>query len=389
MRRTHSAALARLAGLGLILGAAALALGSFAPISFPWNRMAHYTIVSPDFGQMNGDAGVELNGVRVGQVRSVDYRGGQAYIHIAVSPSYAPKLHRDVHATIQPHGLLGPKYVSLAPGTKGRLQDGATIPPSQVTVTTDFDQVIDALQPDVRQSLQTTFVELGNASQDRGADMNNAIRQLSAASDDVRTTTGVLQQREPETTDFIVSSDQLNAQMQNAPIDANIRDTEKVLVALVAVEDDIGNSIDHTAGTLYEIDIAMSGNSQNLAYVLGQAPGTVVKLDQFLDLTNGVVVGVSPHVPNLLTAVVEGESVTGGKDANGHYVRVLALSGPCTAGPDPGGTCSMANPPDGSSQAQPAQPSQPAPSGQPSQPAAPISRGLSDQQLAQFMLGDG
>lgn len=386
MRRTHSATLARLAGLGLIVGAAALALGSFAPISFPWNRMAHYTIVSPDFGQMNGDAGVELNGVRVGQVQSIEYRGGQADVHIAVSPSYASKLHRDVHATIQPHGLLGPKYVSLAPGSKGRLPDGATIPTAQVTVTTDFDQVINALQPDVRQNLQTTFVELGNASQDRGPDMNDAIRQLAAASDDVRTTTGVLREREPETTDFIVSSEKLNAEMQNAPIDASIRDTNQVLIALVAVEDDIGNSIDHTAGTLYEIDVAMNGNSQNLAYVLGQAPGTVVRLDQFLDLTNGVVVGVSPHVPNLLTAVVEGESVTGGKDANGHYVRVLAITGPCTAAADPAGACSTPNPPGGQS---PAQPSQPAPSGQPSQPNPPGDRGLSDEQLAQFMLGGG
>jgi virulence factor Mce-like protein len=385
VRRAYNPIVARLAGLGLILGAATLALGSFAPISFPWNRMAHYTIVSPDFGQMNGDAGVELNGVRVGQVESIAYGGGQAHVRIAVSPSYAQKLHRDVHATIQPHGLLGPKYVSLAPGAHGRLPDGAVIPASQVTVTTDFDQVVDALQPDVRQNLQTTFVELGNASQGRGGDMNDAIRQLAAASDNVRTTTGVLQGRQAETTEFIDASEQLNSQMQYAPIDANIRDTDKVLVALVAVEDDINGSIDHTAGTLYEIDVAMNGNSQNLAYVLGQAPGTVVRLNQFLDLTNGTVVSVRPHVPNLLTAVVEGERVTGGVDANGHYVRVLALSGPCTAAPDPSGACSSSTPPSQQQQ----QPSPAPPSAQPAPPSGASGSGLTDAQLAEFMLGGG
>jgi ABC-type transporter Mla subunit MlaD len=228
------------------------------------------------------------------------------------------------------------------------MKDGGSIPQSRTKVTTDFDQVLNALQPDVRQNLQVIFVELGTASDGRGVDMNQALQSLSQASDDMRTVTNELQTREPDTTTFIVSSEEFNRDVQNAPIAQNIADTNRVLSDLVTVENDLADSIDHTAGVLQTVTVIMDGNSGNLAYVLGHAPKTVTELNNYLTVNTAVVNGVRPSLPNLLTAVVEGESVVNGHDANGHYVRVLALSGACTVGPDPTGSCSSPNAPDGS-----------------------------------------
>jgi len=332
--RGSSALLARLIGAGLIFGSIGLAAASFVPPQLPWNRTLHITVASPAFGEMNPQAGVELGGIRIGSVEKVDYAGHAARLHLAIDPAYSNRLHADATATIQPHGLLGPKYVSLAAGSKGKMKDGGSIPESRTKVTTDFDQVLNALQPDVRQNLQVIFVELGTASEGRGTDMNQALQSLSQASDDMKTVTAELQAREPDTTTFIVSSEEFNNDVQNAPIAQNIADTDKVLSDLVSVENDLSDSIDHTAGVLQSVTIIMDGNSGNLAYVLGHAPKTVKDL--------------RPSLPNLLTAVVEGESVVNGHDANGHYVRVLALSGACTAAPDPSGACSSPNAPDGS-----------------------------------------
>jgi virulence factor Mce-like protein len=338
--RSSRPLLSRLLGAALVFGSTALAVASFVPPQLPWNRALHITVASPAFGEMNPQAGVELGGIRVGSVERIDYRDHSAQLHLAIDPAYAGKLHGDATAIIQPHGLLGPKYVALGAGSKGTLQDGATIPISRTTVATDFDQVVNTLQPDVRQNLQVIFVELGTASDGRGADMNQAFASLSAAADNMKTVTGILQAREPDTTTFVVSSEAFNHDLQNAPIAANIADTNRVLTDLVRVETDLGDSIDHTAGVLQGVNTVMQGNSTNLAYVLGHAPSTVDNLNHYLDLNLTVINGVRPSLPNLLTAVVEGESVVGGKDANGHYVRVLALSGACTAGPDPTGACS-------------------------------------------------
>jgi len=94
--------------------------------------------------------------------------------YVVIDPRYAGQLHADSRAAVRPHGLLGPKYVDLQGGTTGQLHDGATIPLSRTTVSTDFDQVLNSLQPDIRANLKTIFVELGRAADGRGATMNAA-----------------------------------------------------------------------------------------------------------------------------------------------------------------------------------------------------------------------
>lgn len=374
--------LARLVGFGLVLGSLGLTFTSFVPPQLPWNQAFRLTVASPDFGQMNPQAGVELGGVRIGSVQSIDYRHSVAQLHLSIDPAYASRLHADATAVIQPHGLLGPKYVSLGAGKTGQMPNGGTIPESRTVVTTDFDQVLNSLQPDVRQNLQVIFVELGTASDNRGTDMNEALASLSQASDNMKTVTGTLKTSEPDTTAVIVSSEAFNRDVQNAPIAANIADTDRALTDLVSVENDLARSIDHTAGVLESVDVIMNGNSGNLAYVLGHAPDTVDRLNQYLQLNTAVVNGIRPSLPNLLTAVVEGESVVSGKDANGHYVRVLALSGACTAAPDPGGACSTpaAAPSSGSSGGSSAPTAPPGPRGSAYQP-------MTDAELSALFLG--
>jgi virulence factor Mce-like protein len=380
--------LARLIGVTLVFGSAALAMASFVPPQLPWNRMLHITVASPAFGEMNPQAGVELGGIRVGSVERIEFRNHTAQLHLAIDPAYADRLHADATALIQPHGLLGPKYVTLGAGSRGSLREGATIPLSRTTVTTDFDQVVNTLQPDVRQNLQVIFIELGTASDNRGTDMNQAFASLAAASDNMKTVTALLQNREPDMTAIVVSSETFNRDVQNAPIAANLADTNRILADLVKVENDLGDSIDHTAGVLQSVNMVMQGNSANLAYVLGHAPSTIDSLNHYIELNTAVIKGVRPSLPNLLTAVVEGESVVSGKDANGHYVRVLALSGACTAAPDPSRACSMP----GSTAAAPAQPAAPslgATGGGSAGPGShPVSySALTDDQLSALFLG--
>ena len=377
------ALLARVVGAALVAGSLGLTLFSFVPPQLPWNQQFRLNVVSPDFGEMNPQAGVELGGVRVGSVQAISYSGGVARLNLAIDPAYASRLHADASAIIQPHGLLGPKYVALGAGSHGRMADGGTIPESRTVVTTDFDQVLNALQPDVRSNLQVIFVELGTASANNGTNMNEAFASLGEASDNLKATTAQLKASEPDTTAIIVSSEAFNRDIQNAPIAASIADTDRTLADLVKVENDLADSIDHTAGVLESVDVVMNGNSGNLSYVLGKAPGTVDQLNQYLVLNTNLVNSVRPALPNLLTAVVEGESVVSGKDANGHYVRVLALSGACTAGPDPGGSCSSPNAPANSTGPTPG-------AGSPTIPPGP--RGdayspLSDSALSALFLG--
>jgi virulence factor Mce-like protein len=366
----------RAIGLATTAGAALLLTALFHPPSLPWSRTLHVSVEAASFGELNPQASVELGGVRVGRVDGLDLRAGRPVIQLSIDPAYAGLLHSDASAAIQPHGLLGPRYVSLDGGRHGALVDGATIPLARVHVSTELDQVLDALQPDVRQSLQTLIVELGTASDGRGQDVNTALRSLGAATDDLSTVAATLHHGSEDLAGTVVASERINRDLQNAPIDAQIRDTDQVLAGLAQVDGSLGHGIDHTATTLQALDVVLNGNSQNLSRVIDEAPATVTRLRALLASATGLVNGVNPSVPSLMTAIVETEGSFSGSDANGHFVRIQTLSGTCTVGLNAG----CANPSATSSQAL-------APVVRPaSAPTTPRSQ-LSDQALMRLFLG--
>jgi virulence factor Mce-like protein len=337
---------ARLVGLLVTVAAAAFAVVVFLPFSLPWNRGLHLQVQAGAYGELNTGAWVELNGARVGSVDGVEPRNGFSLIRLSIEPRFAGLLHADTTATIRPHGLLGPKFVSLQGGTTGQLGDGASIPLSRTTVSTDLDQVLNSLQPDVRANLKTIFVELGRAADGRGASMNGAFQALGQSSADVSTTTSVLHNRADDLAGLIVASEQLDRDLQNAPIDRQIADTDLVLSALVKVEDSIGSGIDHTAAVTQELDTVLSGNSQNLAHVLSKGPATVANLRTVASELDAIIVGINPALPCLMQAVLETKSAFAGSDGNGHYVRVqvVATSGNAPL-PNCGGSSTSQTPP--------------------------------------------
>ncbi len=361
------------AGLGIV--AVALA---FHPPVLPWNQVVHLRLEAGSFGNLNRNAGVELGGVKVGNVDDIQYSNGRAVILFQVSQPYAKQLHADAGAWIRPHGLLGPKYVDLNPGKQGLMREGGTIPLSRVQISTDVDQVINSLQPDVRQNLQTFFVEMGRASDGRGDDMNAAFRALGQSSQDLTTTAATIRQRDDDLAQFFVFSEQLNRDLQYAPIDSQIRDTNQVLAGLVQVDSSIGGSIDHMAGVMRGLDIVMSGNSGNLADTLAQAPTTLTRLRTAAVAADGFVAGVNPSLPYFMTAVVETRSAFSSADADGHYVHIISVTGACTGGAGPNTSCSSPGGYKG--------PTVNNPNARPASNVNP-NPGLGDQELASLFLG--
>lgn len=339
MRPNRHPQRARLVGLLATLAALAVAVIVFIPFSLPFSHPLRVQVQAGAYGELNSGAWVELRGTRVGSVDGVEYKDGYSLIHVVIDPRYAGRIHADVRAAVRPHGLLGPKYVDLQEGSAGQLRDGTTIPLSRTTVATDFDQVLDSLQPDVRANLKTIFVELGRAADGRGAALNAALRSLGQSSSDVSATTTVLSHRADDLAALIAASETLDRDLQNAPIDRQIADTDMVLGGLVKVEDAIGSGIDHTSAVTQELDTATSGNAGNLAHILARGPATIDQLRVVAGELDAVVVGVNPALPCLMQAVLETKSAFGGRDANGHYVRVQIV--PANGGSPPPSSCTV------------------------------------------------
>ena len=325
----------RLVGFLVLAAALAFAVLVFIPLSLPWSQTMHLRLQAGAYGELNPGAWVELSGAKIGSVDRVDYQNGYALVRVSVDRRYAGQLHADTTAAIRPHGLLGPKYVDLEGGSTGQLGDDALIPLSRTTVSTDLDQVVNTLQPDVRANLKTIFIELGKAADGRGAQMNAAFQALGVSASDVSTTTTVLHNRDQDLANLIVASEQLDRDLQNAPIDRQIADTDLVLSGLVQVEDSMGAGIDHTAAVMQGLDVAMNGNGGNLAHVLAKGPATIQQLQTVASELDAIVTGVNPALPCLMQAVLETKSAFAGEDGNGHFVRVQVVPSKLGTAPAP------------------------------------------------------
>ncbi|HEX6488515.1 MAG TPA: MlaD family protein [Candidatus Dormibacteraeota bacterium] len=384
----------RLVGLATALIAVVALVLAFSPSLLPWNQQFHLQLQATGFGEIDQRSWVEMNGAKVGQIAGLD--PSSQHINLDIEPRYAKLLHADASASVQPHGLLGPKFVELYPGTTGVFAEGSTIPASRVHVAIDFDQVIDALQPDVRQSLQTLLVELGQGSQGRGQDVNAALAALGQSAQDLTTTTSTLAARDADISQLLVSAEQFNRDLQYAPISAQIADTDKAISGIAQVNGQLGDGIDQTAATLAHLDVVMSGNSQNLAYVLSRLPETVTRLKTVLAAGDVLLSGANAadtkdgytynSIQALMTAVMFTESAFAGKDAFGNFARVYAIVGACSPGvPSLGSTTAQAQ-----SGAACAGRPQNASGGQAQAEAQAIpSSNLTDQQLIDLFLGSG
>jgi virulence factor Mce-like protein len=341
----------RLVGiLTALIAIVALAL-AFSPSLLPWNRQFNLKLQATGFGEIDQRSWVEMNGAKVGQVTGLEPSSG--LIDVEIDPQYAKLLHSDASASIQPHGLLGPKFVQLESGHTGTFAAGGTIPASRIHVSIDFDQVVNSLQPDVRQSLQVLLVELGKSSQNRGTDMNAALAALGQSAQNLETTTATLKGRDPDISQFLISAEQFNRDVQYAPISQNIADTNAAISGVAKVDQQLGDGIDQTAGVLAHLDVVTSGNQQNLAYVLSRLPETVQRLKVVLAAGDTLLSGANAvdskdgytdsSVQALMTAVMFTESAFSGKDAYGNFVRVYSLAGPCSTGlPSLGNTAQQA-----------------------------------------------
>src|ERR1700680_2967219 len=122
-------------------------------------------------------AGVEIAGVKAGEVQSVTAQAGLAVATLQIDQQYSD-VHRDAVVYLRAHGLFGPKYIAIVPGSSASpvLHDGDTLLASQTVQPVDLDAILQDLQTPEQQSIRTLIVQLGEAAAGQGQDVNHMIQ---------------------------------------------------------------------------------------------------------------------------------------------------------------------------------------------------------------------
>jgi phospholipid/cholesterol/gamma-HCH transport system substrate-binding protein len=146
--------------------------------------------VTPGQGQT-----VNIAGIKVGSISSVDLVNGDAVVTMEVENKYAPLIHPDASLLLRPRTGLADMTIELDPGTGHKeVAEGSTIPLAQTQPNVQPDQFLASLDADTRGFLQL-LLQGGARGIGNGVKFSAVLRRFDPTARDLAKINGLLAKR--------------------------------------------------------------------------------------------------------------------------------------------------------------------------------------------------
>jgi phospholipid/cholesterol/gamma-HCH transport system substrate-binding protein len=130
--------------------------------------------VTPGQGQA-----VDIAGIQIGKVTSVDLDNGHAVVGMDIEPKYMKLIHPDASFLLRPKTNLNDMVVEIEPGKeKGHIEDGTEFTLAQTEPNTNLDAFWATLDADTRQYIQLLVAGGAQGIGGRGKQVSNALRRF-------------------------------------------------------------------------------------------------------------------------------------------------------------------------------------------------------------------
>jgi phospholipid/cholesterol/gamma-HCH transport system substrate-binding protein len=130
--------------------------------------------VTPGQGQA-----VDVAGIQIGKVTSVDLKDGHAVVGMDIEPKYMELIHPNADLLLRPKTNLNDMVVEIDPGSgKNHIEDGHNFPLSQTEPNVNLDAFLATLDADTRQYIQLLVAGGAQGIGGRGHQFGNALRRL-------------------------------------------------------------------------------------------------------------------------------------------------------------------------------------------------------------------
>jgi len=324
----------------LVLGYLATQMGG----EFFLQRPYHFQAVFASGSQLVAGDDVTIAGLRVGRVDSLRPGSSGTVADLIIHQDYAP-LYKDARAVIQVKNLLGETDIDVNRGDRGTgpMPEGGSIPVSRTLTPVEVDQVLDALNPDVRQQLAVVVNTLGEATAGRGADLGAQAPDLEAIAANLRTLAKTLADNQTHLDSLISSLTKVLQTLAawHSEFRALITDWDQLMRTLASREEALKGTITEQDRVMAIFDQALAGRAApNLHSAIAQGPGAQDNVNHYLD--NSVLVFgqlADPRntgaIGSLFLELSSVMSYTEPGNPSQHHWRVynvgLQGSAPCTA----------------------------------------------------------
>jgi phospholipid/cholesterol/gamma-HCH transport system substrate-binding protein len=130
--------------------------------------------VTPGQGQA-----VDIAGIQIGKVTSVDLEDGHAVVGMDIEPKYMELIHPNASLLLRPKTNLNDMVVEVDPGSgKTHIKDGYNFPLSRTEPNVNLDAFLSTLDADTRQYIQLLVAGGAQGIGGRGPQLSQAFRRL-------------------------------------------------------------------------------------------------------------------------------------------------------------------------------------------------------------------
>lgn len=130
--------------------------------------------VTPGQGQA-----VDIAGIQIGKVASVNLEGGHAVVGMEIEPKYMKLIHPNATLLLRPKTNLNDMVVEISPGTGDKhIEDGKRFTLGQTEPNTNLDAFLATLDADTRQYIQLLVAGGAQGIGGRGVQFGNALRRF-------------------------------------------------------------------------------------------------------------------------------------------------------------------------------------------------------------------
>ena len=267
---------------------------------------------------------VTMSGLRVGKIETLAPMAGATRVTMLLERDFTP-VFQDGRAVIRQKNLLGEAYVEVNRGSaaQGAIADGGTISQDHTLTPVEVDEVLNALDPQVRDQLNMVINTLGQATAGRGQDMNAAAADLSSVAVDLKVLAHTLANNSDHLDALIADLRKVMETLAawHADFRSMIADWDHVMATLASREQNLQGTIVEQDRVMGILDQALSGGAaQQLQGALAEAPAAIDNANHYLGdaaTVFGVVQTDTPAIQQLFRELASVMSGIGHPDEPG------------------------------------------------------------------------
>jgi phospholipid/cholesterol/gamma-HCH transport system substrate-binding protein len=134
---------------------------------------------------------VDIAGVPVGDVKSVDLKDGRAVITMTVQKKYEGDIYKDASMLLRPKTGLNDMIVELTPGTQtaGTAPDGYTVPIRSTLPNVNLDEFFSVFDRDTQDYLKLLLAGGGQGLKGQGRNLSAVLRRFEPTNRDIELVT--------------------------------------------------------------------------------------------------------------------------------------------------------------------------------------------------------